>query len=1049
VTETSADFVRRVGLRTDPVADPAAVVTVGSARFTVLTARLLRLEYSADGQFEDRGSYAFPVRRGPVPEFSVSREGETTCIDTGPLLLRYRRDGQPFSVDNLSIEVRAVPDAIWTPGQRDRQNLGGARRTVDNCRGPAALEPGLVSRSGWALHDDGPSMLIDADGWASARPDSADLDWYFFGYGHDYPDAITEYLRFGGSVPLVPRWLLGAWWSRYWAYRDADLRELVSDFGRHGLPLDVLVIDMDWHLPDSWTGYTWNQELFPDPAGFLSWLHQRGLRATLNLHPALGVQPFERAYAEFRTAMNLPAATAGPGAEAQPEQSVPFQVGDPDYMRHYFELLHHPLEDEGVDFWWMDWQQGRLFGDHGLDPLPWLNHLHFVDLGRRPDRRPIAFSRWGGLGSHRYPIGFSGDSYARWEALRFQPRYTAAGANVAYGWWSHDIGGHVGPDDPELYVRWVQFGAFSPVLRLHSNQDPDSERRPWAFGPQVLAAARAAFGERYRLLPYLYTAARVAADTGIAPVRPLSWLAPADDSAYAARFSYLLGADLLVAPVLQPADPATGLATVDVWLPPGQWVERTTLERIDGPAWTRQLAELDRVPQFVRLGTVLPLADGAARNTGEQPADQLILSVFPGADGSARVYADDGSSSAFAEGRYSWTEIELEQVDENRCVLSVDSPLARDYTIRLEGCPLIDRAEVDGVELPAGRVEGQTTVLELGRRESRFRLEVVGRGPLCGFGSDHNAELRRAEVSRLIGDLSLAELPVDHPGRAAAIARLGGPAIAIQEHTTPDEAAEMLGRLVIGKGPGQQVRVQCTWQLQVGGTLEQVPVEAIEVPDAGLVLEAPCRWDDSLTPTRWSVEVQAEWDSEFGPIVVTERFDSAVLSPGISSWAVAVTEPEVAEPGVRDWQLHRADPFDIDFAQLSEPYEVPLQHDPGAVPDRDLLVHARTRLSCASDCTVAFQYWASGTPVVLVDGVEVAADVTGNPPARHYDLDPAARRTAPVALTAGEHELVLRGIKDAELYWYQWTLAVVVLDAATGQPRLDVSSDAAPLIARF
>jgi hypothetical protein len=150
----------------------------------------------------------------------------------------------------------------------------------------------------------------------------------------------------------------------------------------------------------------------------------------------------------------------------------------------------------------MDWQQGRRTAGSDLDPLWWLNHLHFLDLGRNPARRSFAFSRWGGLGSHRYPVGFSGDTVVSWRSLAFQVHFTATAANVAFGWWSHDIGGHMeGIEDAELYVRWLQFGVFSPILRLHSTQNPFHERRPWGWDAQTLALARSAMRLRHALIP--------------------------------------------------------------------------------------------------------------------------------------------------------------------------------------------------------------------------------------------------------------------------------------------------------------------------------------------------------------------------------------------------------------------------------------------------------------------------------------------------------------------------------------------------------------------
>jgi hypothetical protein len=439
----SADaFLARVGLRGEPLADPDAVVVHGECRFTVLTARLIRIEWAPGGAFDDRASYAFPTRRAPVPPFHLAVSGDELTIDTGSLRLRRVGRTGEHTADNLSVELDLPGGTVrWAPGTIDRQNLRGARRTLDGCRGEAALDPGLLSRSGWSLHDDSALVRFDpTTGWVQA-PLAPLQDWYLFGYGHDFKAALAEYARLGGGVPMIPRWILGAWWSRYWAYSDQDIRRLIAEFAEHDFPLDVFVIDMDWHL-QGWTGYTWNTDLFPDPQATLSWIHRQGLRATLNLHPADGVGPHEAAYEDVAEALAV-----------QAGERVPFQISDPAFARAYFELLHHPLEDQGVDFWWMDWQQGRASELPGLDPLPWLNHLHYEDMRRRHGRRPVVFSRWGGLGNHRYPVGFSGDTFATWEALRFQPYFTATAANVLYGWWSHDIGGHFDAAEPELYAR--------------------------------------------------------------------------------------------------------------------------------------------------------------------------------------------------------------------------------------------------------------------------------------------------------------------------------------------------------------------------------------------------------------------------------------------------------------------------------------------------------------------------------------------------------------------------------------------------------------------
>ena len=320
------------------------------------------------------------------------------------------------------------------------------------------------------------------------------------------------------------------------------------------MPLSVAVIDMDWHQVDidprygsGWTGYTWNTDLFPDPAKFLADLHERGLATSLNVHPAEGVHAHEAAYPAIAKRMGIDPAT---------ELPVSFDPTDPDFMEAYLEELHHPLEDEGVDFWWLDWQQGGVTKVPGLDPLWLLNHFHFLDSGR-DGKRPLTFSRYAGIGSHRYPIGFSGDTHITWESLDFQPYFTATASNAGYGWWSHDIGGHFkGYKDDELATRWVQLGVFSPVNRLHSGFNPFNTKEPWRFGAdgrdgddRVPAAAAPAAA-----LPRHDEPAR--ARRGRAD-RPADVLRPPRRAPRRTTCpnQFMFGTELLVAPITSPADP--------------------------------------------------------------------------------------------------------------------------------------------------------------------------------------------------------------------------------------------------------------------------------------------------------------------------------------------------------------------------------------------------------------------------------------------------------------------------------------------------------------
>ncbi len=428
-------------------------------------------------------------------------------------------------------------------------------------------------------------------------------------------------------------------------------------------------MDMDWHATKTgndssgWTGYTWNRELFPDAPGFIAWLHAQGLKTALNLHPADGVHPHEEQYDEMAKWMGIDPASKAP---------IPFDISDPRFMEGYFEILHHPYElpsptgredgDEGgIDFWWMDWQQGKESRVEGLDPLWGLNHLHFKDHGRDGDRRPFIFSRWGGLGNHRYPIGFSGDTVIEWSSLAFQPYFTSTAANVAYGWWSHDIGGHFYEDGtPELYLRWVQFGVFSPIFRLHSTNMPALERRPWAKPEHIYHAARDAMQLRHALIPYIYSMAWRTHQTGISLVTPMYYGNMDSVEAFKAKDQYFFGSELLAAPVIKPVNEKTGLSKQKIWFPPGSWFNFFNGEQITGGRWHTVKAALDNIPVYAKAGAIVPLAPKIGWGGIENPGE-LDLYVFPGADNRFELYEDDGETTDYRFGKYAITTFALEK----------------------------------------------------------------------------------------------------------------------------------------------------------------------------------------------------------------------------------------------------------------------------------------------------------------------------------------------------------------------------------------------------
>lgn len=414
---------------TKPLAHQNSTVTSSGAkyRFQILTEGILRYEWAEDGRFEDRASTFVVNRDLATPEFRVVDRGEKGLdIVTAKYHLQY--DKKRFTPGGLTAQITVDGFGRWRFGEIPEGDLGGTARTLDTADGRIPLEGGILGRTGFASIDDSKTMLFDGNGWIARREEGGEsgdrIDGYLFAYGHDFRGAMRDFFKIAGPQPLLPRWTLGNWWSRYYPYKDDEYLNLMDRFKDEEIPLSVAVIDMDWHLvkdqrvqsagSSGWTGYTWNDKLFPQPEKFMSEIHKRNLRITLNDHPASGIYHFENAYQDMAKAVDFDTSHNDP---------IPFNITDRQFADAFFDVLHRRIEDQGLDFWWCDWQQGKDSLIPGFDPLWLLNHFSYLDSSRGGSR-PLHFSRYAGPGSHRYPIGFSGDTLITWASLAFQPEFS-------------------------------------------------------------------------------------------------------------------------------------------------------------------------------------------------------------------------------------------------------------------------------------------------------------------------------------------------------------------------------------------------------------------------------------------------------------------------------------------------------------------------------------------------------------------------------------------------------------------------------------------------
>lgn len=749
-----------------------ALVAAGNARFCVLSAHVVRMEWAATaaGFRDDATMLAQNRLMDNIPDFSVAKDSGKVVITTANLRVEYDASSkESFNDDNLKVTLltnsswlqRDDDTHTWVPSMTDAVRadaLPGTIRTLDGANGAVPLDCqnqgpdyirdkhctyGIISRKrGFTVLDDSLSAALDQDPhwpWLKktvtstpaadpascanvpsdkrricgldinspeacaasgccytpaallgqpADPDSDGFrcfysttsyqDLYFFGHGHDFKHAFRDFTALSGKIPIPPRYAFGVFYSRWWAYSDADLQvDIVGQYEDRGLPLDVLVIDMDWHLtfyknggtdqagqPKGWTGYTWDKNLFPDAKQFLTWLHEKGIAVTLNLHPASGVQPWEESYEAVAKAMGIDPTT---------QKYVPFRITDKKFAETWLNISIGARESDGVDFWWLDWQQGedwieRQEGRRDINPTIWLNYVFFTNPHHwgKTTARPMLLHRFGGIGNHRYPVGFSGDSFATWETLSFQPYFTTMASNLAYGYWSHDLGGFQNPPEPELFTRWIQWGAFAPIFRTHSSKDATSDRRIWKYSDEYYEITRAAMELRASLVPYVYSEAWTAHEDGLSVMHGVYIEWPEHDEAYKFTEQYMYGSQMLVSPVVAPVAKDTQLSPKSIWLPPGVWYDFNTGNLVTGPIVYSHSYALHEIPRFAKAGAILPTAKHDASTGGSsvgqnaQAPAKLHVLVVPGAPKHFyELHEDDGLSKEYLAGARASTLFEF------------------------------------------------------------------------------------------------------------------------------------------------------------------------------------------------------------------------------------------------------------------------------------------------------------------------------------------------------------------------------------------------------
>lgn len=646
------------------------IIRFKNFRISVLKQGVIRIEKS-DKEFNDYPTQMVLFRNFNSNEFEYETSDDEITIHMINYDLVFNGN-----VDESFVVYKGIKILF------DRSyNLGGTYETVDGMDGEIQtlkginyqIGDGVCSKNGLVYLDDSNSYCFN-DFLNFSHINKDELDIYIFFYPNDYIGAVRDYFELSGYPPKLPKYVFGNWWSRYYAYTQSKYLYLMDEFKYNNIPFTVATVDMDWHYSSSngrriiedlemdeaefikdlessdnkyyisswhdhdenskgWTGYTWNKKLFPDYEKFLEELHKRGLAVTLNLHPADGISFYEEMYE--RCCKRL-------GLEYKSKETIPFDLTDEDNKKMFFEEILNYYEDKGVDFWWVDWQQGSFSKFPGLTPMWLCNHYFYLDREKHINR-PLLLSRFCGLGGHRYPLGFSGDSYQTFASLKYLVKTTSQASNAGFSYWSHDIGGHMmGIKDGDLYLKFIQFGVFSPILRIHSSSNEVSSKEPSLFLNGYGDLINKYLRLRHQMIPYIYSFSLRTTYEGRCLIEPLYYHHPLDEKAYEyADSEYYFASDLLVAPITEKKD-KNGSNIKDVYFPKGVYYDLKYGYRYKGGKSIKIIRDNGDMPVFIKEGAFFVIDHNNVGNSLENPKHLQIVTTR--GDGKYDFYEDDGDS---------------------------------------------------------------------------------------------------------------------------------------------------------------------------------------------------------------------------------------------------------------------------------------------------------------------------------------------------------------------------------------------------------------------
>ena len=669
---------------------PSAYVFRGRKyRISILSDTLIRFEYSETGSFNDYPTFFASNRSFGQPRISVEEDNNVLVIRNERFVIEYHKEkyfvGTKLNPE-INLKVTTVStNKIWYFNHEEAKNFGGTTFSLDDMKSSVTLDKGLFSIDGFASFDDSRTPILDQNGNIIA-PNYKNIDTYLFVYSADFGLGLRDYFNLTGLPPLIPRYALGTWWAKNEQYKEPDILKLVNTFRKNGIPFSILLLGEYARTKNlnSNISFSLNKGIFPNALALSEYLHKNSIYLGVNLKTE-GVISKEEVNYEAFSRLN----TTGHNE---------VNVYSSQFMHAFLKGLIDPFINNGLDFLWID----DNIKEHSLRYYA-MNYFLYKNFEGNREKRPLLLSRNFGITPHKYSILYSGKTNVNWKTLRFLPFFNANSSNIGVSWWSHDIGGYKGgTEESELYMRYIQLGVYSPILRISSEAGKYYKREPWSWDAKTFKIVQDYLRLRHRLIPYLYSEAKKYSSFGSPIVQPLYYKYPEtyDEPLY--KNEYYFGTELFISPIVTPKDSIMNRVVHRIFLPNGIWYDFKTGKKFPGGNRYVTFYKDEDYPVFARTGAIIPMAVLDPNNINDTSSPKKMeIHIFPGRSNTYKLYEDDGHTSRYKDGLSLTTEINY-YYKANDFSVSIEAkegkraaiPEKRSYIIRFRNTKYTDGVQV-------------------------------------------------------------------------------------------------------------------------------------------------------------------------------------------------------------------------------------------------------------------------------------------------------------------------------------------------------------------